>query len=854
MSECRLSEPVTETRHDISRAPGTILPHGAMLVCEPVSLDLRHVSTNFSEITKFEGDLFPGMALGEILGREAVHELRNAAARSGSGARAGLVLGLRLPWSARAFDATIHTQGDACLIELEPARDGDRSAGEALELTRQLVGRLEDTVDAQRLLATGALLVQAMLGFERVTIHRYGDSGPGEIVAEARLASPDSGLDDPFPAAEMSAEARALCVANPVRSVPDTGREAVPLVPPLPVGADPVDMSFALLRNLAPAQRDHLRNAGVSAALTISLVVDGRFWGVIACHHHEPRHVPAALRISAELFGHCFAQRISAAERHAEKAARADAREYLDRLLEDIEPETPLAWSLAARLPALAELAGCDGAALLKDGEWAATPEALPREAGLRLLELARAEHAGGIWHTRSLAQMLPDLSFPADSGFAGALLIRLADKSRDALFLFRRDEDHDAPRADTPLETMLDAQGRLHFPPRTDLDPWGRARSGRAPTWSAHDLAVAEELRSWLRDLAFLQNEAAARERAETDRRQRIVTAELNHRVKNVLSMVKSIAFQTGTSATSVAQYRTALEGRLHALAGAHDRSLGERGGSLSDLIEAEAVLHRSDAAPDRILAEGPPLRLDDKAHGVLALVLHEMMTNAVKYGSLSVPEGRLALRWSFEPARGLVLDWRESGGPQVAPPRRAGFGSRLIRSTLEYDLKGQVEIDYALGGLKARIAIPALRIAPVSLPASPPRPSDETAKASLLGLSVLVVEDQGLIAIDTEETLRHLGATDVRLTPGAAEALALLEAFSPDLAVLDINLGDENSEAVARELVRRKLPFLFMTGYSDQVMPAPEFRRVPVLRKPVSASAIAGHVAAARVAAATP
>lgn len=287
---------------DAGDPAGTILPHGAMLVCDPVSLELRYVSQNFREITRFGGDLFPGLALAEVLGAAAVHDLRNAAARAGGGPeRQGMIAGLRLPCAAGAFDAAIHSHAGAMIVELEPAEPGGQSAEQALDLLRHMVLRLAQVNDPARLFTTAARLMQAMLGFDCVTVGRFGPEGP-EVLAATQLSGAAG-----FPAAVPPG---AVWPGTSLRLIPDTGAAPVPLEP---AGGLPPDLAHAQLRVAAPGCLAELRAQGIGAVLTLAVMRGGAPWGAITCHNAVPKTVPMALRIAAELFGQYFALRIAAA-------------------------------------------------------------------------------------------------------------------------------------------------------------------------------------------------------------------------------------------------------------------------------------------------------------------------------------------------------------------------------------------------------------------------------------------------------------------------------------------------------------------------------------------------------------
>ncbi|VDC33654.1 GAF domain-containing protein [Pseudogemmobacter humi] len=289
---------------DAGGPAGAILPHGAMLVCDPVSLELRCVSQNFRGITRFGGDLFPGLALADILGAAAVHDLRNAAARAGGGPeRQGMIAGLRLPCAMGAFDAAIHTHAGAMIVELEPAEPGGQSAEQTLDLLRHMVLRLAQVSDPARLFTMAARLMQAMLGFDRVTVSRFAAEGP-EVLASAQL----SGAAGPSAAGLPGA----VCPGPPLRLIPDTGAAPVRLEP---AQGPPPDLAHAWLRVAAPGPLADLRAQGIGAVLTLAVMCGNEPWGTIACHNAAPKTVPLALRIAAELFGQYFALQIAAAGR-----------------------------------------------------------------------------------------------------------------------------------------------------------------------------------------------------------------------------------------------------------------------------------------------------------------------------------------------------------------------------------------------------------------------------------------------------------------------------------------------------------------------------------------------------------
>ncbi len=189
---------------------------------------------------------------------------------------------------------------------------------------------------------------------------------------------------------------------------------------------------------------------------------------------------------------------------------------------------------------------------------------------------------------------------------------------------------------------------------------------------------------------------------------RQKLMIDELNHRVKNTLATVQSIAMQTARSHEDPRSFAESFQARLLALSHTHDlltRSHWE-GADLRAILEHETEAHGA----HRVSLVGPPVALEPAAALSLGMIFHELATNAAKYGALSAPEGRVLVDWGVGDLTRpqLHLTWRETGGPPAKPPTRRGFGSRLIERNVRHDLAGSVELDYADSGFCAEISVP--------------------------------------------------------------------------------------------------------------------------------------------------
>ncbi|MBM3527836.1 MAG: PAS domain S-box protein [Alphaproteobacteria bacterium] len=201
--------------------------------------------------------------------------------------------------------------------------------------------------------------------------------------------------------------------------------------------------------------------------------------------------------------------------------------------------------------------------------------------------------------------------------------------------------------------------------------------------------------------------------ERREFEQRQKLLIDELNHRVKNTLATVQSLATQTARGTDTPEEFRSAFEGRLIALSQAHDQLTRRHWTSadLRDLVAASVLPHVTEAE-GRIALEGCAVTVAPRIALTLALALHELTTNAAKYGALSNPAGRIAIRWRVRdgdlPTRRLWIEWSEQGGPEVSAPRHQGFGTRFIVGSVSAELQGTARLDFAAEGLRCTMEIP--------------------------------------------------------------------------------------------------------------------------------------------------
>lgn len=302
-------------------------------------------------------------------------------------------------------------------------------------------------------------------------------------------------------------------------------------------------------------------------------------------------------------------------------------------------------------------------------------------------------EQASDLIHTADLNQIITDCN-PATAAALGMSREEIIGKSiRDFV------SESGFEQTTRMLRQKVEHGGTT----RHELDV--RAKSGRLLHWEIISTLTLDDegrpvgLHAIARDVT---------ERRQAEERQRLLVNELNHRVKNTLALVQGLALQSFREGRDPGEARAAFQERLTALAAAHDLLTREswEGATLAQLAE-EAIGHHN-AQEERIAFGGPEIVLSPKAAVSLVMALHELGTNAAKYGALSTPQGRVRIGWEVTDGDRLRLEWREQGGPPVRAPDRKGFGFRMIERALAADLAGEAGIGFEPDGLVCRIEAP--------------------------------------------------------------------------------------------------------------------------------------------------
>jgi light-regulated signal transduction histidine kinase (bacteriophytochrome)/CheY-like chemotaxis protein len=796
-------------------------------------------SANLKTFLGAEAQQAIGCKLDTLIEPEALQAIQGRVSTLHATNRVERLYGLTLQPGRSAFDVALHFSDSLLVLEAEPSRD--QIGGDAAFVVRGIMSRLSTQSTLEEFHRDAAWQIRALTDFERVMIYRFAQGGEGEVIAESLADGMESFLGLHYPASDIPVQARALYLRNPFRIIADVDDPTVVLLPD--AGAVPsLDLSLAMTRAVSPVHVEYLRNMGVKASLSISIIVDGKLWGLIACHSAAPRLPSFMLRTAAELFGQLYSLTLESRLRQSIYQADRETRETIDRIVETVAGNSALLSDKTWLQKMIRELIECDGIATLVGDELSTSGSVPPRSDIEALVQVMGSGATRGIFATDCLTSLLPEAAAYAELA-AGLMAIPISRAPRDYILLFRREFIHDVRWAGNPHKPLNDSAFPMKLSPRKSFAVFSENMRGSSRPFTEFEMRTAEIVRTAIIEvvLQFVENSEGERRRASEH--QELLIAELNHRVRNILALVLALIGQTdGSEFSNVAAYVMSLKGRIQAISGAHDqitRHNWEPSG-LAAVIDTE-ISGIVRANEHRFTLIGPDVLLHPIALSTLSLVVHELVTNSAKYGALSA-QGHVTVTLDRHAGLGLNFRWRETGGPTVEPPARRGFGSVVIERFVPFDLDGTVDVRYEPAGLEVDVFVPESFIAkaeaPVAASTRPAAPIDQEIPAAaplpLNGLSVLLLEDNMIIAMEGEHMLRDLGAAVVHTASSIARAETILGTEHLDFALLDIRVGRDTSLNFAGSMVNAGIPFMFASGYGDDAKLGDPYRSIRTVTKP--------------------
>jgi light-regulated signal transduction histidine kinase (bacteriophytochrome) len=837
--------------------PGAILPHGAMLVLDPDGLEVLQAAGDCKGLLGFPTREMLGRRADSLFQADQIERIRSLAKGMDIKRPRHLLDPLLRIRADFPLDASLHCSGGTLVLEFEAADTDDRFAADPLAAVQEMIAGFGEAGSLQALCQLAAERVREVAQYDRVLVYRFMQDDSGWVIAESRKPELQPFLDLHYPAADIPQQARALYVKSWLRLITQVNYDPAPLLPTInPRTGEPLDMSQAILRDVSPVHRQYLRNMGIDASMSISIIRGGKLWGLIACHHYSARILPRHLRAVCELFGSMFSLQLEARESGEQFGARLASRMVLQKLMLNLAGVDDYAYGLTQQSPNLLDYihggsAAADGTrqggvAVCVNGQLTSLGATPSQDQILNLvswLDSLMAQTSGS-YSTDRLQEVWPPGAACVDVA-AGLLAISVSPDPSNFIMWFRPELIATVHWAGEPKKLLRGDANGDQLSPRNSFEVWKETVRGRSLPWTSGDLDAAFDLRVSLLQVVLRRINDAAKERKRAADRDALLMLELDHRVKNTIANIQALVMRTSRSAASLTGFVQGLDGRIRSMAKSHSLLSQSRweGVSIDRLLREELDAYTSEQTKVELC--GVNVTLTPKSALSLSLAIHELATNAAKYGAFSQPLGRVAVRWILNTDGGIELSWSEIGGPLVTPPTRVGFGTTLIERALAMETGGRATIHYHLTGVVCNVFLPSSSILLRSSQESgepPPLAAPTGVNLDLGGKGkpyrVLVAEDAFLLVALLQDLFDTLGWEMIGPAARLVDALQLARHESFDAALLDINLDGKMSWEVAAVLKERGIPFVFGTGYNISAVLPENLTGCPVISKPYQLS----------------
>lgn len=697
--------------------PGSVQPHAALVVVRDGALVQR--SSNLDDVLgEPTGD---ATTLDELLGAD-VARLTESLVRAGDRKRQHRRVAVR---SGRELDLSSTAADDGrLLVELEPVDGAAEPGRDFQELVTDALTTINTAATSAEVVDRVVAFVQELTGFDRVMGYRFAPDDHGEVVAERRRDDLEPFLGLHYPASDIPAQARRLYLEHWLRLIPDAAYTPVPVEPSLdPDTGAPLDMSSVAARSVSPIHCEYLANMGVQASMSISLVVEGRLWGLVACHHYDGPHRPSVPVREACEFVALAASVMLGARRSEERTARqAEVQRIQRSLAENLLLHTDLVDGLTADPDALLGLLDATGAAVVVGGR-VQTVGATPTTEELRALCEALAEAAdepGAPVVTDCIAELVP--SWTAADTAIGVVALPLSALQRNYVVWVRPESRREVRWAGEPAKAIVQADdGGTRLAPRGSFAEWVETVGGRSRPWDDEASTILADTRNMIathltrsaEQLAQL-NAELVRSNAELDAFAYVAAHDLKEPLRGLANYATFLAEDYGDVLDDDGRMQLDLMLKLsERMTGLLTSLLDYARIGRSDLQRTDTTLgallddtrsflggRLSDTGGELVLEGDGPLDVDPE---LMIHVLLNLISNGLKYNDSKPPTVRVGLTVPSATERGVtllrpsVLDEHE---PPVVYVRDNGIGVPHDRIEEVFRVFRRLHSEQAYGG----------------------------------------------------------------------------------------------------------------------------------------------------------
>lgn len=469
--------------------PGSIQPHGFLLGVKKGLSRIEYCSANSADYIGLRPEQILGKQISDIFPAEQASGFVQYASSA--------VIDSAQPFvftqNGTSFNTTVHQSGDNVIMELEPFPDGTLHLPNLYNQTRNFVSIMERSTGLLDLCQEIADETRLITGYDRVMIYRFDGEYNGEVIAESRSEDLVTFANQKYPHTDIPAQARELYIRNPLRMIADINYTPVPLLTiddSAEKGNHSLDLSLSILRSVSPIHIEYMKNMGVGATLTISLLQNQKLWGLIACHHNSPKILPHYTRLSALLQGHFLTSQIAVREVAEEYKIGEDVDKALVEALTTLH-ETDNFMGASHRSPSLLKLANATGVAIYHDGT-VYTNGLVPGEQELlKLFRFLAETYPNNSVETEKLASIYPEAGNISKYA-AGIIYHSMVSGANDGIIWLRQEKVETISWAGNPEKAVLPNGDGFRLSPRKSFELWMEVVKDKSLPWRKAEINAA--------------------------------------------------------------------------------------------------------------------------------------------------------------------------------------------------------------------------------------------------------------------------------------------------------------------------------------------------------------------------
>ncbi len=511
---------LTDCDREPIQIPGLIQPHGVLLVLQEPDLKIIQVSNNTLALLGQQPQELLGKPLLNLLvpGQiDAIRQCLNEDFESVNPLDISIEIQTKLLW----FDGIVHRFNSLIILELEPKNTSKKT--DFFQFAQRVKSTITKIQKASTLLEMCGVVVKEVrkiTEFDRVMVYQFDAAGAGRVIAEDRLETLTPYLGLHYPSSDVPKQAKQLYTLNWLRLIPDCTYEPAALVPAHnPLDSRPTDLSLSVLRSVSPLHIEYLKNMGVAASMSISLIQDEKLWGLIACHHSTAKYVCYSVRTMCEFVGQVMSIELASKEDREDLDYKMTLKSLQSKFVESLSQSKSFLDGLVQLNSNLLDLVGATGVAVCAGEQIICIGKTPPESELPALREWIKTEIQHNLFHTKSLSEKYPTAeSFKVVA--SGLLGLEISKVNQNYILWFRPEVLQTVNWGGNPNKPVeVAADGEMRLSPRKSFERWQETVQGCSLPWKPCEIEIVTELRSLIVGIILSQADEMAKINLELER-----------------------------------------------------------------------------------------------------------------------------------------------------------------------------------------------------------------------------------------------------------------------------------------------------------------------------------------------